>query len=387
VTNPDGAAIPEEVDGYLFTPFGGDPVVVVRKGSSLVPLGSKVMTWESEYQSLFALLVKVANAYALQVPERSELLLDFEFKKMAPGKLEVKQVRTIPLPDRTEVLTTALINEPVEYEVFQGEFGDVFSNHRLKSFLRLETRDRLMTPAGLTNSLYSSARFVFRRGSDRVVWTSGIESWPAFKHRSETDAVIDEWTDSEGPEVRRFQLRTEVIRQVSPPRSPIVTQDDFMQVLSATYSVPQVTIGFEGVGKTSIDTVRLVRQGSIVPAGAPRVHQVQKGTHRIQISYHWPEVPRGAVAGYTAPLAKWVETRLEGWTTEPVILRGKWSQTYHPFHHNFVNEFLFEPGLEDGLPPEQLKQLKAANVRMIYVSDDGSSPTVLVIGWDGTTSL
>ena len=384
VTNPDGAAIPEEVDGYLFTPFGGDPVVVVRKGSSLVPLGSKVMNWESDYQNLFSLLVKVANAYALQVPTRSELLLDFEFKKMAPGKLEVKQVRSIPLPDRNAVFTTALINEPIEYEVFQGEFGDVFSNHRLKSILRLETRDRLLTPAGLATSLYSRARFEFRRGSERVVWLDGFESWPAFKHRSETDAAIDEWTDSEGPEVRRFQLRTEVIRQVSPPRSPIVTQDDFMQVLSATYSVPQVTIGFEGVGKTSSDTVRLVRRGSIVPAGAPRVHEIRKGTHRIRTSYQWPEPPRGAVAGYTAPLAKWVETRLEGWTTEPLILRGEWSQTYHPFHHNFSNEFLFEPGLDPGVSAAQLEQLKAANVRMVYMVDDGSSPTVLVIGWDGT---
>lgn len=386
VTNPDGAAIPEEVDGYLFTPFGGGAVVVVRKGSSLVPLGSHVLAWESDYQSLFALLVKVANAYALQVPDRSELLLDFEFKKMAPGKLEVKQVRTIPLPDRNAVLTTALLNELVEYEVFQGEFGDVFSKHRLKSILRLETRDRLLTPAGLASSLYSSARFEFRRDAERVVWTNGFESWPAFKHASESDAVIDEWADGVGAEKRRFQLRTQVIRQVNPPRSPIVTQDDFMQVMVANYSTPQITLGFEGVGKTSTDTVRLVRRGSIAPSGSPRVHEIQKGARRIRISYYWPEPPRGAVAGYTAPLAKWVETRLEGWTTEPVILRGEWSQTYHPFHHNFVNEFLFEPGVEEGLPPGQLEQLKAANVRMIYVADDGSSPKVLVIGWDGTTT-
>jgi hypothetical protein len=86
----------------------------------------------------------------------------------------------------------------------------------------------------------------------------------------------------------------------------------------------------------------------------------------ITSTFYWPQPPKGPTAGYTAPLAAWKETRIEGLTTEPILLHGYYSQTYRPEHHNFAENFLFEPALEPGLSPAILEQLRAKNIRYIY---------------------
>jgi hypothetical protein len=42
----------------------------------------------------------------------------------------------------------------------------------------------------------------------------------------------------------------------------------------------------------------------------------------IETTFYWPPAPKGLTAGYTAPLAHWVETRITGYTTEPIVLGG-----------------------------------------------------------------
>ena len=68
----------------------------------------------------------------------------------------------------------------------------------------------------------------------------------------------------------------------------------------------------------------------------------------ITTSFYWPPHPTGPVAGYTAPLSRWDKTVIEGLTSEPIVLRGYYSQTYLPGHHNFWESFIFEPRLEEG---------------------------------------
>jgi len=72
-------------------------------------------------------------------------------------------------------------------------------------------------------------------------------------------------------------------------------------------------------------------------------------------------------AGYTAPLSRWVETVIEGYTSEPIVLRGWYSQTYRPKHHNFGEHFLFEPRLEPGVSQNILDELRAQNIRLIHL--------------------
>jgi hypothetical protein len=118
------------------------PTLTLTNYSNLVPLGSTGLTWDSEYKSLADLVVAAGNAFAAATG-KSTYLLDFEYKKVAPdGKLLVKQVRELPRPSTVANITPFLLNDPVEYCTFQGEYGNVFANHRLKARWLVQTRIR-----------------------------------------------------------------------------------------------------------------------------------------------------------------------------------------------------------------------------------------------------
>jgi hypothetical protein len=131
VTNPDGSARPEVVQGYHHSQGAGG---FLKQRSSLVPLGAYVLNWNSEYIELMNLFAKVADGFHQYFPNKRDFTLDFEYKKVAPGVLDIKQVREIPVNTSTTPLPAYLVHETNRYAVFQGEAADVFSNHRLKSF-------------------------------------------------------------------------------------------------------------------------------------------------------------------------------------------------------------------------------------------------------------
>ncbi len=60
-----------------------------------------------------------------------------------------------------------------------------------------------------------------------------------------------------------------------------------------------------------------------------------------------------------------VETRIEGLTPEPLVLRAQAAQTYAPGHHNFTEVFVFEPARDPGVPPEQIAALEAQGIRQV----------------------
>jgi hypothetical protein len=91
VTNPDTAIFPE-----LVVVSGGR--LEIENRSSLLPINQTVMDWESDYLELARLLDVAAQGYEEAFSAKDRLLLDFEYKKMAPGELVVKQIRIIPQP-------------------------------------------------------------------------------------------------------------------------------------------------------------------------------------------------------------------------------------------------------------------------------------------------
>ena len=112
-----------------------------------------------------------------------------------------------------------------------------------------------------------------------------------------------------------------------------------------------------------------------------RNHEARSGT-QVEINFYWPPAPTGPTAGYTAPLQKWDLTTISGLTTTPLKLRGYFSQTYRPGHHNFSEEFLFEPRLEEGISPSTLTELGALDIKQIYLQFGGATPTFKAIGFD-----
>lgn len=371
VTNPEGGALPEIV---RLTTFESSTYLESVSGSTLVPLGDHVMEWEDDYLTLAALLDKVEERFRQVHPGKSSFMLDYEYKKMKPGKLVVKQVREVALPDTNPSLTPFLINDPRELCTFQGEYGDVFANHRLKTRMNLSTKSEFLTPAALGSTLFADTSASFVSGGLVKTLSGSPASWPGAAHELAGGVAKDLFKDGAGAEERTFTIAASPVPELLPPSlGPLVALRDFEVSLQVDYATPVTVLEWDGTTITrSSETVSLGRcpvegppaEGALL---VQRSFTAPSGV-TIETSFYWPPPPTGITAGYTAPLYQWVETRIEGLTQSPIVLQGYYAQTYRPHHHNFAEDFIFEPRLEDGIPPAIIGELEASGIRMIHVS-------------------
>ncbi len=395
VANPEPGSIPEEVSVYVS--FSGSIYPTLVCSSSLVPLGGTVMEWQDDYIELSQLLVTAADEFE-QVTGKTKYVLDFEYKKLAAGGaampaggLVVKQVREIPQPNDTPSITPFLINEPVQYCTFQGEFSNVFANHRLKSRWTLETKNLWLTPENLEQSFYADAHIEYVAAGRIRTLTGALPLWPFATHSFDGTNTIDDWLMHHLQNPRVCELHTNnVPTQVAPTESPVVTLLDFgirywadnCLKVRVEYAQPVLSWEWTGPTTTTTDEIRLCpclqpQAGDLLQE---RSFDEPKDGVSISTSFYWPPDP-GAAAGYTAPLARWVETVIEGYTTEPIVLGGWYSQTYRPEHHNIGENFLFEPQLEPGISQNILDELRAQDIRLIHLYLGYASGSVRTYGF------
>jgi hypothetical protein len=294
------------------------------------------------------------------------------------------------VPDTTNEVTTFLIDEPVVYCVAQEEFGDVFANHRLKSIWTLRTANIRLSSSNLTQTFYREGTLEFLMGTHRQTLSGPIASWPNASNSVLQTTANDYWTTGSGSELHRWHLETGFIPSVTGDYPPIFTLQDFYTTVTVTYPQPVPTLDYNGdFTTTTNETIRLRPCPQLAPGAILRQHTLtQTDTTRpqitVEISYYWPKAPTGVVAGYTAPLIHFIETRITGLTTNPIVLHGYYSQTYRPGHHNFSEEFVFEPRLEPELPSATLGELNAANIQLLHVNwHGGNEATFTVLGLDG----
>jgi hypothetical protein len=380
ITNPDTAARPEVVDFYRSF---GSTAVAQRQESGLVPLGGSVMRWETDYQQLVSLLARVADGYSAMFPTKVTFSLDFEYKRLVPGKLDVKQVRPLPQPIAAPI-TTFLLPGSETLCVDEGEFSDVFAKHRLKSQLRLTTDARRLIDANLATTLFTAGEFTQRAGDEIIGLTNAVSSWPEFRHIRAGDETRDSWAIGSGTHRRVLTLIAGLTRTATPPLAPWVTARDFTFSLEAKYAQPQVTFDFNGGTTTTVtDTVRLVPCPDIRPDSLLQTRTFTKGKINVATQFYWPQPPKGPTAGYTAPNLGFLETRITGLTTEPLILRARAAQTYAPGHHNFWEHFIFEPRLDSNVSANQLVELESINLRQLLMMTEFGSATLSAIDASG----
>ncbi len=382
VTNPDGSATPEEVDVYISS--GGSIWPIVLQHSNLVQLGDTVLDDPDDYVALTQLLIDVATEFGNHTG-LAQFVLEFEYKKMAPGGgavpsggLVVKQVRQLPQPDETPNIVPFLISEPTELCVFQGETGDVYGNHRVKSQWLANTRNTWLDADALDTSLFDTVSMTYAEGCQLFDIAAPLDNWPNHEHTIAGDTSTDTWFFDHLQNPRHFALQVGPIPEfVSAADSPIVVLGDFgfpydfsnnaCFFVTVDYDTPVPGWDWTGPIMTTTD------YATLCTCPHPRVGDVLKsrvfidpGVATYDISFYWPPDP-GAAAGYTAPLVRWVETIITGLTTEPLVLTDTYAQTYRPEHHNFSEHFIFEPALDPGLTPEQRQELAAADIRAIHV--------------------
>ncbi|HEX7860363.1 MAG TPA: PEP/pyruvate-binding domain-containing protein [Verrucomicrobiae bacterium] len=392
VTNPDGSALPEVVSLSRFT---GSPHFSVQQYSSLVPFGANVLAWESEYASFAQHFARTATAFNGYYSNKARFTLDFEYKKLQPGVLQVKQVREIPSPDPQSTIPTYLLTEPGEWRIFQGEFGNVFANHRLKSKFLLTTRDLKLTTNSIRDPIITQAAIEYLQDGEVRTLAGAPTTFSNAVYKvgtAEPDGVplIHSWTTTTSNNLLRASLSTKLRLTATPEQSPLLTLRDAHLELSVTYSNPVPELDHQKqLTYSTNDFVWLTPPQTTNAQSIPVTRTVAKDRATITTSFFWPQPPAGFTAGYTAPLIAWKETRIEGLTAEPILLRNYYSQTYRPEHHNFAENFLFEPALEPGISAAILEELRAKNIRQIYVYWGGgdSESAIYVAGENGTFRL
>ncbi len=394
VSNPSDGSIPEEVDMSVYS-FGYYPNLVQQ--SNLVPLGDTVMDWQDDYVELSQLLAAVADRFSA-VTGKTRYTLDFEYKKTAPnGDLIVKQVRELPQADSSSTVPAFLLGQPTELCTFQGEYGDVFANHRLKSRVTLHAISQWLDPNVPTDSLYTTMELQYAVDG-RVRRLQGIlPSMPQASHSVAESGTspyypaefLDGWRMHHLSNRRRYAMRTlDVPTRRSVLSGPVLLLsdlDEFYFEVDYERSVPTMT--WEGPAMTTHESIQ------IEPCPTPNAGDLDQsreigpvsikglGTVSIQTRFYWPPDP-GAAAGYTAPCIRWVETTVSGLTSEPVVLHDWYAQTYRPGHHNFSEEFLFEPRLDPNVSQEQLDELEGKDVRLIYGQIGGLYPVIKIYGFN-----
>ena len=395
VTNPTGGSIPEiiELRSWLLNPSFID--YHHRQRSNRLLLGNDtVMTWEDDYRDFGNMFSGLMDAYRAHLPGSGDITLEFEYKKLTDNSLVVKQIREVPQAAGRPASGMALINRPVELKILQGEWGTVFGNHRLKSLWKLESDNHWVDPANPASTLIASAEVEYAERGAIVSREGAPSEWPnaIFDTVSQSWNVFtrDRWNwPSEGGNAT-YELWLLMPSNQTYQQDPIHLVEDFESTFKASYPDPLPTIDiFGNPSTTSVEEV-LLEPGSPddpLPIGSIPVTRnfTNENEVRIETSYYWPPAPTGAIAGYTAPLQKWVGTTITGLTSQPFDLTGYFSQTYRPGHHNFDEEFLFEPGLEPGIPTSILAELKEKNIRLIYFSfgDGRPSKPIKAVGFDG----
>ncbi len=354
VTNPTGGSIPEIVELYALGSGGINTSLVHQQRSNRLLLGEDtVMDWEDDYQDFGGMFFALADAYKAHFPGAGEITLEFEYKKLTDRSLVVKQIREVPKAESRPAPGVALINRPVNLKIFQGEWGTVFGNHRLKSLWQMESDSRWVDPANPGSTLITAAEVEYTQQGVIVTRDGAPSAWPNAAFDTVMDSsnlfVRDRWNwPSDGGDTT-YGLWLLMPLEQTYQFDPIKTVGDFLSSFTANYEIPLPTLDHQGKPTTTSAEGALLIPGSPddpLPAGSILVERAftKENLVSIETSFYWPPRPTGIIIGYTAPLEKWVGTTITGLTTQPIELTGYFSQTYLPGHHNFGEEFLFEPG-------------------------------------------
>lgn len=387
VANPDGTAQPEVMRTY----FADEECFVLKQPSSLLPLGSYVLDWQdfwtNDYVALGRMFTAVTEAYAALFPGKPNFTLDFEYKKEAPGHLQIKQVREVPTSDTTPSMAPFLLNEPLTLVTWQGIQTDLFTEHRLKSRFTFRTRNLRLTQTNVAQGIL--AELTWERGNNgRLETFTG--PWTAlsnatYRGGAGADLGWDSMT-ADGPARLglQFQFYFNGELFLVPAQAPIRTLGDAIcWTLAAEYDQPLPHGSGVVTGETN-ETISLVEFRDPRPSDAlfEYTFVVTNGSSNIVIqTAYWLDSP-DIYTGLPRLIGN-ITTRIAGLTAEPIELKGFFSQTFTADHYYFSERFIFEPRLEPGLSAAIVDELRAADIRLLLFTREDNIPRLQAMGFDG----
>jgi hypothetical protein len=404
ITNPEPNAPLAEIVQVSAGRDGSSAYTILQQSSThpKLKVGEQVMQYPTDYEQFGALFGKAAEAFIAERGLTPPVKLDIEFKKVAPApgeppgdKLLVKQIRAVP--QVTGNVPTALIQETQKLEIDQGEFGDVFSNHLQKSRWTVTTDNRFLDGDDALNaSPFTHVEVEYLEDGEIKKYSGPISAFPGYGQKgTQADGrahLEDTWVNGLG----QHTLSSDLSLSREHDFGPFAGIEDLQMLWGVKLAKPGWQIGQEWNAEPGqpaknmpLEEVTAILKPPREPAGEVSDRWNFKATGKglngadvlIQPRYYYGSQPGSDIIGEkTASLAKWEGTTITGLTSQPFVLKGYFSQTMRPQHHNFSEEFLFEPRLEEGVSPEVLRELQAQDIQRIYI--DGSQ-SIYVSGNDG----
>jgi hypothetical protein len=375
VTNPTGGALPETVTANVFSfgdnePTEGDVGLAFGQGSTRVQLGGKVMKWEEDYRKLTLLIDKASKAFKRDhgVSDEQDLAIDIEYKKDTDGALVLKQIRQIPEPSNVPSVVPVMLDEGGSLCTSQGEYGNVFANHRLKSRGVVNTRHVKLSDQAIQQPLVTNISFDLVENGAVTQKAGNPTSFVGAAHSVNDGGFVgDAWKSAWGT----LTLGSAPDRLVAPSATPLVVARDFRWNVFAKYTSPKPGFGNDGLGEVTSDDA-LVQKCLTENDVAPAIQSITaNGPNGLKVKTEFHYQKANGPFEKTASLGKWVQTEIKGLIATPIVLKGWFSQSFRPGHHNFDESFIFEPSLEENLPPAIKQQLEAKDIQALVMLDAG----------------
>jgi len=385
VTNPEDGGLPEVVEVFA---FGSSVFPSLRQATERLPLGATVFQMPEEYVAWTNLFRAVGAAFG-EFHDETNYDIEFEFKKITGEGLVVTQVRRIAAIASGRETQPVLIHAPLTLCTFQGEAADLLSNYRLKSRWQPEF---VTGPVG-AGTFYSAAPHEYVLDGAVRELAGAPSTWPDPGHESfepPSGGLLgfnDSWSVGSGSSRRVMRLNTLVPTTVGPALIPIVFPQDIGFTLSAEFASPVPFLDFQGdVGSRTAEEVVLhacLDQTPVTGRHMLQERSLSGAGASIETAFYWPPLLVGIIAGYTAPLDRWVGTTIGGVASVPTALEGYFSQTYRPGHHNFTESFVFDPFLEEGMGTAVLAEWDALGIRAIVQPMQHEGPELRALTTDG----
>ena len=279
-----------------------------------------------------------------------------------------------------------------QLRVAEGEFGTPLARHRLKSlwsFYSPEGSAEERTALGFFST--AIVKLEILEGVERTEIVAPLDAFPNGTMTHSDRSIRAVWSTGLGEEKRDYTLELSFRFDVN-QRRPSIHLSDPSYKFTCRYAQPQLLIDRSGdLGATKNDEVELVEipENPNAPKWWQRHFVVSKGDVTIDSRYEIgvPNIEGGPAFIFKTPLlTQWDRTIVSGLTTEPIELTSRFSQSYFPFHHNFVETLYLDPQLEPGISDESLAELSEQNIWMIVPTQPTAFPnsesTLQVLGFD-----
>jgi hypothetical protein len=278
--------------------------------------------------------------------------------------------------DMVAAFNTPQIQGDVKLCVFQGEGANtppVFALHRLKSNWDIQFKEQACTEENLLGGVIKNATVQYVSNGEILTY-----SGQPFKHevsKQETDewiyfSVIESFDFGTPQEPLLYALTIGFVRIKSDEQPPTIDLSNGDYYLEATYDKGMPYLEENKTAYTLKDSVAMT---TLCPGSGAKVREP---VEKRQLIAQALSPVKGAIEFYymaprsafekTSPLGRWEKAVFEGLTSNPIELKGYFSQTYHPAHHNFSDRFIFEPRLDSDVPESVKQELKQQGIRAIY---------------------